>query len=174
MRASYIHELRFGATGAAFLLCLLLGTYWLSGQEVEGPQPRRQDLIPVFGTVERMRIDEDERGCFTLSVRVRTERGRVRATNNELCRALKRLEPLPAGAPVTLLVQRAGAYNVAWEVTGGGRRLISYEWMHAHRAGLRRSHHAAWPLVALLCLPFASFLAFWLWEELSRLVRRGE
>jgi hypothetical protein len=168
-----VRRLRGPAAGAAFLLCLLLVCYWVSGLEVVGPPPRRQDLILVVGAVERMRIDEDEHGCFNLSIRVRTERGFVRAANTDLCRAIRRVEPLPAGAPVMLLVERGGSGNVVWEVMSEGRRLIPYEQMHARRAIQRRGHHSAWPLVALLCLPFASFIAFWLWMELQGLVRRG-
>ncbi|WP_420130459.1 hypothetical protein [Longimicrobium sp.] len=167
-----VRRLRGPAAGAAFLLCLLLVTWWLAGQEVVGPPPRRQDLTRVDGTVERMRIRDNDRNCLALSVRVQTEYGVIRAVNTTLCRALRGIEPLAEGAPVTLLVEPTGSSNVIWEMTSGDLRLIRYERMRATRQRERRNHHAMWPVVALLCLPFASFIAFWLWEELQELVRR--
>jgi hypothetical protein len=166
-----VRRLRVPAAGSALFICLLVVTYVLAGAEVAGPQPRREDLARVDGTIRQMRLGTDDRGCVNLSVRIDTERGEIRALNTALCRGLRGLDALPAGTPVTVLVQRAGGDNVVWEMTSGGRRLIAYERMRATRAAELRNHRAMWPLVALFCLPFASFIAFYLWQELQRLIR---
>ncbi|WP_420130460.1 hypothetical protein [Longimicrobium sp.] len=182
-RGEKVRLWRKAAGGAIVLMLTMLVLYLMGSARSARPIPARGELERIEGTVAGMRIRRgDGGGCRYLTVRIDigqhgTRPWSLRAGNDVVCEALKGVDPLPRGAPVTVLLEWTSHGWVVWEMTSGGRRLVAYEQMRARREHQQRVAGWGQIIVYVLCVPFLLIVVVYvcmeLFHQLARLVDRG-